>query len=684
MNKSLSKAEQLLSLIIHAAVFLYPVLIVSIPDAGPTLFGVLALISIVVSIVLYPKLNSSREEKLLFFSSILIFSLALYTSYLGGFNELAWQKINSFLNLLMIVPLYIVFKNYLINTRLVWLGLFFGVVISGLIALYENQLGSLFGDWGGRASGATHPILFADIVLTMSFILLVASATVKKLNKKDIAALVVVIFLGFSAVILSGFKGVWVVLPVLTIFMFWRYKNYLPRKILLVFAVVVVILPVLFYLVPDSAVKVGVENTLQDIEVFSDGRQQRVVSIGTRIEMWRASWMVFIENPVAGTGWGHYIESAKKYVDLGLIDSTAISWNHPHNQYFSMMASGGLLMLIALIYFFIIPMDMFRRFLFFPEKEVQSYASAGLVLIISFIGYAVSEAIFERALSTGFYAFYLALFFALMYRKKKESCEQSVTRTEKLSVILIAYNEADRIDACLSSVAGWADEIIVFDNGSTDGTIDIAKKYTDKVFVTDWPGYGKQKQRALEKARYNWVFSIDADEQMTAALKNEIDKKLSSNPAETGFSVPWQVMIYNKRIDFGHNGRAPLRLFRRDLAKFSEVAVHEKVILSSGHVELLNERLLHFTHRNLKHAIEKYNDYAWLWAVERFEKGKRAAWRTAIINSAWSFLVGYIVKLGFLDGFRGFILAAHISMYTFNKYAALWTLEKQQDNSTTN
>ncbi|MDH5518728.1 MAG: glycosyltransferase [Gammaproteobacteria bacterium] len=682
MNKSAATASSFISHLVHFIVFLYPIVVVTLPDAGPNLFGALALLSLLVFIVLFPKSQSIREEKLLFFCSFLIFIAAILTAWLGGFNQLGWQKINNFLTLLMIVPIYFLFKRYLLNPRLIWWGLFIGVVLCGVIAIYESYWGSLFEEWNGRASGATHPILFADIALTMSFMLLVVGSTLDSWNSKHIAAFFIIFLLGLSAVSLSKFQGVWVVVPVLMLLMFWRYKSHMPRKILMLFAVFIITVPAFVYF--SSAYLINSEQSaVAQSEKYPDGRD-KTVSVETRLEMLQATWLIFKEQPLAGAGWGHYIEAAQHFVDQNQLESSAVSWNHPHNQYFSAIASGGLIMLLALLYFFLIPLDMFRRFVFFPDKDVQAYALAGLVLVVSFIGFGVSEAIFERSLSSGFYAFYLAMFFALMYRSKEENSKQSISRQQKLSVILIAYNEADRIDACLSSVAGWADEIIVLDNGSNDGTPELAKKYTDKVSITDWPGYGKQKQRALEQAQYEWVLSIDADEQVTPALKNEIDKLIDSDPVETGFCIPWQVMIYNKRIDFGHNGRAPLRLFRRELARFSEVAVHEKVLLASGHIGLLNERLLHYTHRNLKHAMEKYTDYAWLWGVERFENGKKASWRKAIINSSWSFLVGYLLKLGFLDGFRGLILATHIALYTFNKYAVLWTLEQQKraDRST--
>jgi len=295
--------------------------------------------------------------------------------------------------------------------------------------------------------------------------------------------------------------------------------------------------------------------------------------------------------------------------------------------------------------------------------------------------FGLTESIFERSIPTVFFSFYIALLFALANRNKQQQNLDGITRKEKLSVIIIAYNEADRIEECLSSVAGWADEIVLFDNGSTDGTIEIAKKYTDKVFVTDWPGYGKQKQRALEQAQYDWVLSLDADEKLTPELRSEIDIALSSESKNVAYKIPLALILYNKRLDFGLYTRDHLRLFKREGARFTDATVHESIVTPKGNVGLLQERFLHHSYRDLKHAVDKFNQNAWLWGTERFAKGKKTSGLSAVIHAVWKFILGYILRLGFLDGFRGLIMAVHAAVYTFNKYAALWTLNLQEKNN---
>ena len=333
--------------------------------------------------------------------------------------------------------------------------------------------------------------------------------------------------------------------------------------------------------------------------------------------------------------------------------------------------------LISIVVFFSVIASLFKKFCQLGDTTVRNYALLGLVLTAGFIAY-FSYSIYQgSAVVVAPAIFYLTLLISLTARAKTRINEQESQRTKKLSVTVIAYNEVDRLGDCLESVSGWADEIIVFDNGSTDGTIELAKKYTDNVFVTDWPGFGKQKQRALDKAQYEWVLSIDADERVTPSLKVEIDNVLSSDKPEIAYRIPWAVTIYNKRLDFGRSGRAPLRLFKKNGAKFSEASVHEKVLLPEGKVGLLQERLLHFTHRNLQHAVRKFNDYAWLWGTERFEKGKRVTFLAPVLHGLWTFFVIYFLRLGLLDGFRGLVMAVHLSLYTFNKYTVLWTLEQQ-------
>jgi (heptosyl)LPS beta-1,4-glucosyltransferase len=254
--------------------------------------------------------------------------------------------------------------------------------------------------------------------------------------------------------------------------------------------------------------------------------------------------------------------------------------------------------------------------------------------------------------------------------------------TEKpytLSVIVISQDEEDRIDNCLQSVSSIADEIIVLDSGSKDKTVEIALKYTDLVYETDWPGYGIQKQRALEKASCEWVLSIDADEELTPELRQEINQVLASNPVETGFKLRWAVTIYGQTLNHGQSARAPLRLFKREGSRFSEALVHEKLQLPPGKNRKLKGRLLHYTHRDFGHALYKNADYAWLGAQQRFKKRKRGGLFGATARGILVFLHVYIFRGGFLDGPVGFIMAVMYSQVAFNKYAGLWALRRQAE-----
>lgn len=247
-----------------------------------------------------------------------------------------------------------------------------------------------------------------------------------------------------------------------------------------------------------------------------------------------------------------------------------------------------------------------------------------------------------------------------------------------LSVIVITKNEADRIARCLSSVSGIADEIIVVDSGSTDDTVAIARRFTDQVTVTDWPGYGPQKQRALEMATGTWVLSIDADEALSPELMREIPKTLAKDPPEVMFRLPWATMMFGRQLKYGRSGRAIRRLFRREGARFSDARVHETVITPPGPESRLKGRLIHYAVRDFNHLMTKNRKYAWLKSQQKFEKAKKASVWGAGFRSAWVFFQIYVLRGGILDGSAGFLMAVMYSQYTFNKYAGLWSLNQQR------
>jgi glycosyltransferase involved in cell wall biosynthesis len=179
--------------------------------------------------------------------------------------------------------------------------------------------------------------------------------------------------------------------------------------------------------------------------------------------------------------------------------------------------------------------------------------------------------------------------------------------------VIIAKNEEDRIEACLRSLAGWADEIIVVDSGSEDRTVEISRHYTSRVIETHWRGHGKQKQFAFAAAQNEWVLSLDADEVVSPKLREEIDRVLADNPSVTAFRIPREYQVFGKTLRHGDCGRAPIRLFRRQRSRVTDDEVHEKVI-TDGRVGRLRTRLVHYSIRDMDHALAKSREYAGLWA----------------------------------------------------------------------
>ncbi|MBT8152236.1 MAG: glycosyltransferase family 2 protein [Gammaproteobacteria bacterium] len=252
-----------------------------------------------------------------------------------------------------------------------------------------------------------------------------------------------------------------------------------------------------------------------------------------------------------------------------------------------------------------------------------------------------------------------------------------------LSVTIITLNEADRLRRCLDSVRDLADEIIILDSGSKDATLDIAREYTDQVFSTDWPGFGVQKQRALEKAGCDWVLAIDADEALDAKLQQWLKGFLGKDRGGvSAVKMPWGVVAYGKLLNHGRSARAPLRMVWREGARFTDAEVHEELVPPAGETITSPGRLLHYSHRDYGHALQKNTDYAWLGAQKYFRKGRRCnSLVVALLKSWWTFFQVYILRLGILDGPVGFLMAMAYAQNNFNKYAGLWTLTRAEKQS---
>jgi glycosyltransferase involved in cell wall biosynthesis len=238
----------------------------------------------------------------------------------------------------------------------------------------------------------------------------------------------------------------------------------------------------------------------------------------------------------------------------------------------------------------------------------------------------------------------------------------------RLSVALIALNEEDRLRACLESVV-WADEVVVVDAGSSDKTVTIAREFTDRVVFRAWTGYGAQKNFAVGLCTGEWVLSLDADERVPDALRDEIVATLRRAPVEAGFYVARQNLFQGRWVR--HGGLYPdwqLRLFRRGRGAFVERAVHESVRVD-GPTGRLRAPLVHDTYRGLADAAARLNRYSDLAAAELAAAGRGGSLADLLLRPAWRFVSMYALRAGFRDGWRGLALAALYAHYVFLRAA---------------
>jgi glycosyltransferase involved in cell wall biosynthesis len=248
----------------------------------------------------------------------------------------------------------------------------------------------------------------------------------------------------------------------------------------------------------------------------------------------------------------------------------------------------------------------------------------------------------------------------------------------RVSVALITRNEQQNIAHCLRSVA-WADEIVVVDQGSTDGTARIARELGARVIdAPDWPGFGPQKNRALDACTGDWILSLDADERVTAALQAEI-AAVVADAAHDVYEMP-RLSSYCGRF-IRHGGWTPdyvRRLFRRGAARFSDVRVHES-LQTDRSAGRLREPLIHYSFRTLEDVLAKMNRYSSDNAQMLYERGGRPGLASALLHGLAAFLRTYVLKRGFLDGRHGLMLAISNAEGSYYKHVKAMLMAQPQD-----
>lgn len=246
-----------------------------------------------------------------------------------------------------------------------------------------------------------------------------------------------------------------------------------------------------------------------------------------------------------------------------------------------------------------------------------------------------------------------------------------------LSVIVITRNEETNLQRCLESVR-FADQIVVVDSGSTDGTVDIARLFNAELYQIEWAGFGEAKQFALSRAKSEWVLSIDADEEVSVELAGEIKRIITQADSAAGYQMPRLTNFLGKWIY--HCGWYPdrvVRLFRRTAGRFTPDIVHERVVVD-GRVGRCKGHLLHYSYPSLEIYFEKFNRYTTEGAELEASRGKIAGPFDLTIRPGVAFIKHYISKAGFLDGIEGLMISALSAVAVFVKYAKLRDRNRQK------
>lgn len=249
-----------------------------------------------------------------------------------------------------------------------------------------------------------------------------------------------------------------------------------------------------------------------------------------------------------------------------------------------------------------------------------------------------------------------------------------------LSVFLITKQEGANLDKCLASVQNIADEIIIVDSGSTDNTLEIAKKYGAKTFHKDFVSFTEQKNFSLEKCSCPWALNLDADEYLTPELAKEIKEILNKKNDYAGyFLIRNNIFLGRKMCHSGIAKEPRLRLVETKKAKYVGGFVHEELIVE-GKTSALKNTFMHNTYTSIDQYFEKFNRYSTLAALTMQQKNKKFN-IFQLTRAPFEFIKIYFLRLGFLDGFQGFLWAVFNAWYKVVKYTKLWDLSRENKNS---
>ena len=353
-----------------------------------------------------------KDEKYFFFALSIVMVTVIITTLI---NNTDMARADRFLAPVMAIPVYLHFKRYLVDEKYLWIGLVLGALIAASIAIYQMFWLTTF----RRAAGVVNPIIFGDLSLLMGVMSLAGMAWFKAQKQWMIIIPALAMAAGLLASGLSLVRGGWLALPLLILLLMWYASKRLKLKVIFLGLSLMLLTVSSLYFVSQTGVQKRIAASWINLDRYLDSQdvndKVRGASDGVRFEMWKAAWIIFKDNPVVGGGWGDYMEKAQALVDKGVVNKIAAKYYHPHNQFMSALAKGGLFGFLAISALFLFPAIIFYRSISHSNAaETRRLALAGLILIVGFVGFGLTESILERSRSIIFFSFYLAVLMALV------------------------------------------------------------------------------------------------------------------------------------------------------------------------------------------------------------------------------------------------------------------------------
>jgi len=249
----------------------------------------------------------------------------------------------------------------------------------------------------------------------------------------------------------------------------------------------------------------------------------------------------------------------------------------------------------------------------------------------------------------------------------------------KLSACIISYNEESKIEDCLKSLQAVVDEIIIIDSNSTDNTLNIARKYTDKIIQHDFQGYGKQKNLAVAQASNDWIISLDCDERLSPELQSSLQSIKENLDKNCVYSMARKTFYVYRWLNHCWYPDKNVRLFNKTKTKWFDYDVHESVDTSNMKTCFLSGDILHYSFDSISDHLKVIDKYTQIGAQDLLRKNKKVSVISPLTHASWTFLKLYIFKRGFLDGFAGLTVAVLSYMHVYIKYSKAWIMKKQSE-----